>query len=93
MVESGRLQKVETAVAGLEAEGLYGLLRGAISHSPVSSTPPQSKRHHQATTPIISKLPPQESEKVKPKPSTPAAEGGILALEAHSLAVSQASPI
>ena len=34
------LQKVELAVAGSEAEGLYGLLRGALSHSSMSSTPP-----------------------------------------------------
>ena len=38
----------------------------------------------------ISKLPPQESEKVKPKPSALAAEGSRLAQEAPSLAVSQA---
>ena len=33
----------EAAVAGLEAEGLYGLLRGAISHSHMSSAPPPPK--------------------------------------------------
>ena len=39
-LETEGLRKIEVAVAGLEAEGLYEILRGAISHSPVSSIPP-----------------------------------------------------
>ena len=77
-------------VAGLEAEGLYGLLRGALSHSPMSLAPPPSKRHCQAPTATISKLLSQESGEVEPKPSAPAAEEGILAQKTPSLAISQA---
>ena len=92
-LETKGLQKVEMVVAGLEAEGLYGLLRGALSHSLMSSVPPPSKRHCQAPTATISKLPPQESGEVEPKPSAPAAEEGILAQKAPSLAISQALEI
>ena len=53
------LQKIESAVAGLEVEGLYGLLRGAISYSLVSSIPPQLKN---ATTPHV---PPSPSHPLK----------------------------
>ena len=42
-LETEGLQKIELAVAGLEVEGLYGLLRGAVSHSPMSSIPPLPK--------------------------------------------------
>ena len=89
-METEGLQKVEMAVAGLEAEGLYGILRVALSHSPMSTTQPPTKRHCQAPTATISKLHLQEPEEVKPKPSAPAAEGGILAQEAPSLVISQA---
>ena len=58
------LQKVEMAVAGSEAESLNGLLRGALSHSLMSTAQPFIKRHHQATTTTLSKLPPQELVKV-----------------------------
>ena len=60
------LQKVELAVAGLEAEGLYGLLRGVLSHSSMSSASPPPKKCNQAPTATVSKLPPQESKKVEP---------------------------
>ena len=42
-LESEGLQKIESAVAGSEAEDFYGLLRGAISHTPISSVPPPPK--------------------------------------------------
>ena len=38
------LGKVEAEVAGLEVEGLYGLLRGAISHPSISSAPSPPKK-------------------------------------------------
>ena len=87
-LETEGLQKVEMVVAGSEAEDLYGLLRGALSYSPMSSAPPPSKRCCWAPTTTVSKLPPQEPGEVKPKPSTPAAEGDVLAQEALSLAIS-----
>ena len=42
-LESEGLRKIELAVAGSEAEDFYGLLRGAISHTPISSVPPPPK--------------------------------------------------
>ena len=42
-LEMEGLQKIELAVAGLEVEGLYGIRRGAVSLSPMSSTPPLPK--------------------------------------------------
>ena len=43
-VARGRgLGKIQSAVAGLEAESLYGLLWGAMSCSPMSSVPPPPK--------------------------------------------------
>ena len=60
------LKKVEMVVAGSEAEGLYGLLWGALSHSPMSSAPLPPKRCHQAPTTTVSKLLLQESEKSNP---------------------------
>ena len=92
-LEAEGLQKVKMAVAGSEAEHLYGLMRGALLHSSMSSAPPPPKRCHQAPTTTICKLPPQESEKVKPKSSAPAAEGSGLAQEAPSLAVPEALEI
>ena len=84
------LQKIESAVAGLEAEGLYRLLRGAVSHSPVFSTPPQPKNTAMAPTATISHLPPQGSDEAAPEASTPVVEGVESALEAHSSSVSKA---
>ena len=83
------LQKVEMAVAGSEAESLYSLLR-KLYHIPHVLCPTPSKRHHQAPTTTVSRLPPQEPREVKPEPSTPAAEGDIMAQEVPSLAISQA---
>ena len=43
-METKGLEKVEVAVAGLEAEGLYRLLRGVMSHPSVSSAPPPPRK-------------------------------------------------
>ena len=84
-LEAEGLQKVQVALAGSEAEGLYRLLRGALSQSSLSSAPPLPKRCHHAPTATISKSLPQESEGIKPEPSAPVAEGIRLALEASPL--------
>ena len=73
-LETEGLEKIELAMAGLEAECLYRLLRGAISHSPISSIPPPPKRAHHTPSITISKPPPQEPEEAIPKASTPVAE-------------------
>ena len=44
-------------MAGLEVEGLYGLLRGG---NVSSASPPHKKAHHTPST-TVSNLPPQES--------------------------------
>ena len=77
-------------VAGSEAESLYGLLRGALSQSPMSIAQPPPKRCCQAPSTTASKPPPQEPQKVASESPTPTPEGGILAHEASSLAISQA---
>ena len=68
-LETGGLGKIQLAVAGVEVEGLYGLLWGAMSCSPMSSiTPPPknvanlqlppSKCHpHRSTRKLHLKLP------------------------------------
>ena len=69
-LESCGLEKMEAAVAGSEVEGFYGLLRGAMSCSSISSAPPpprKSATHHLPPSPIH---PPQESQ--EPKASSPA---------------------
>ena len=47
-LEMEGLGKIEVAVGELEAEGLYRLLRGVISDSPMFSAPPPTKNccHH-----------------------------------------------
>ena len=84
-LETAGLQKVEMVVAGSKAEGLYRLLRGALSHSPRSMAQPPTKRCHQAPTTTVSKPPPQEPEEVEPEYSAPVAEGGLLAQDTPSL--------
>ena len=59
-LEAGSLEKMEAAVAGSEAKGFYGLLRGATLHSSISPAPPHKKVCH-APSATISHLPPQES--------------------------------
>ena len=59
-LEMEGLGKVEAAVAGSEAEGLYGLLRGAISHPSISSAPPPPKKACHIPSTTVSHPPPQE---------------------------------
>ena len=74
-LEACGLEKVEVAVAGSEVEGFYGLLRGAMLHSSVSSAPPPHKKVHHTPSATISYLPPQESQEPKaPGPAEQALE-------------------
>ena len=84
------LEKVQVALAGSEAEGFYGLLRGAIAHSSISSAPPPKKACHILST-TVSHPPPQEPIGVIPKVSNPAARIAEQALEVASPAASSAS--
>ena len=59
-MESEGWEKIGAAVAGLEAEGLYRLLRGVIAQSSMSHVPPPSKKCHHSPTSTISKPPSQE---------------------------------
>ena len=79
-LEMEGLAKMETAVAGSEVEGFYGLLRGAISHSSLPTSSLLKKAYHAPST-TVSHLPPQESN--EPEASTPA----VQALESSSLTV------
>ena len=60
-LEAEGLEKMEALVAGSEAEGFYGLLRGAMSHSSVSPVPTPHKKVCHTPSTTISHLPPQES--------------------------------
>ena len=71
-LETEGLWKIESAVVGSEAEGLYGFLSGAISHSPVSPIPPPPKTHCNTPTATISELLPWEPEEAAPEASSPA---------------------
>ena len=64
-LEACGLEKMEAVVAGSEVEGFYGLLRGAMSHSSMSSAPPPPKRVCHTPSATISHLPPQESKEPK----------------------------
>ena len=78
------------AVAGSEAEGLYGLLRGVTSHShPLPSQPPSKKPHHAPST-TISQPPPKES--TGPKVSDPAGQATGPASPAALSALEEAIP-
>ena len=88
-LETEGLRKIESAVAGLEAEGLYGLLRGAVSHFPISSVPLPPQKCHHTPTATISKPPPQEPEEDAPEVPASVVREVELALEAPSSAVSQ----
>ena len=83
-LEKEGLAKMEAAVAGSEAEGFYGLLRGAISHSSLPTSTPPPKRAHHAPSTTVSLLPIQEA--TWPEASAPMDQ----ALESASLAVSPA---
>ena len=52
-----------------EVEGLYGLLRGVVSHSSLPTSSPPPKKTHHAPPFTISHLPPQESK--EPEASVP----------------------
>ena len=68
-------------MTGSEAEGFYGLLRGAVLHSSLSIPPPPLKKTHCTPSSTISHPPPQESR--EPEASVPPEQ----ALESASLAV------
>ena len=82
--------KMKEAVAGSEAEGLYGLLRGVTSYShPVPSQPPIKKPCFGPST-TISQPPPQES--TGPKVSEPAGQATVPASSAAPPAPEEAIP-
>ena len=86
-LEAEGLQKIESAVVGSEAEDFYGLLRGAASHTSISSILPPPKKCHPAPTATISQSPPQKSEKVTSKVSVPVTEGEEQTPEASAATV------
>ena len=61
-LETEGLEKMEVAVTGSEAEGFYGLLRGAVLHSSLPTSSPPPKKTHCAPSSTISHLPSQESK-------------------------------
>ena len=90
-LEMAGLGKIEVAVAGLEVEGLYRLLMGAISYPSISSVPPPPKKSHHSPSATISHPLPLELAGAVPKASSPAAKDVEQALKAVSPAASQAS--
>ena len=86
-LETEGLWKIELAVAGSEGEGLYRLLRGAVSHSPMSSIPSPPKNCCHVPTANISKPPPHEAEETVPEVPAPAVKEVELASGAPSSAV------
>ena len=74
-LETGGLEKLEMAVAGSEVEGFYGLLRGAMLHSSMSSVPPPPKKVCHTPSATISHPSPQESQEPEaPGPAEQALE-------------------
>ena len=73
-----------------KAKGLFGLLWGAMSHSPMSSIPPQPKKCHQSPSATISVPPPQEHKEAAPEASAPAVKKSELAQEVPSTAAPEA---
>ena len=61
-LEAEGLEKMEALVVDSEAEGFYGLLRGAVSHSSISPAPPPHKKvcHTPSTIPICPLRSPQD---------------------------------
>ena len=90
-LETEGLGKVEAAVAGSEAEGFYGLLRGAIAHPPHPLPKLPNKAHHILCT-TVSHVPPQEPTGITPEVSNPAARMAEQALEAASPPPEEALP-
>ena len=88
-IETKGLEKVEAAVAGSEVEGLYGLLRGVMSHPSISIASPSHKKAHNTPSATVSHLPPQES--TGPEISGPTVAIPKQALGVASLAVPPAS--
>ena len=69
------LEKLETAVAGSDVEGFYGILRGPMLHSSMSSVPPPPKKVCHTSSATISHPPPQESQESEaPGPAEQAPE-------------------
>ena len=64
-LETEGLEKMEVEVTGSEAEGLYGLLRGAVAHPSLSTSSPPPKKTCCAPFFFISHLPPQESKELE----------------------------
>ena len=60
-LEADGLEKMEVVTAGSEAEGFYGLLRGAMLHSPITLAPSPHKKVCHTPSATISHLLPQES--------------------------------
>ena len=89
-LETEGLGKIKAAVAGSEAEGLYGLLMGAISYS---SIPPPPKRPCHTPSATISKPSPQEPEEAVAKVSAPVAKVMEQALGVTTPAVSPAPEV
>ena len=74
-MEACGLEKMEVVMADSEVGGFYGLLRGAMSHSSVSSAPPPHKKVHHTPSATISHPPPQESKEPEaPGPAEQALE-------------------
>ena len=72
---------MEVAVAGSEVEGIYGLLRGAVSHPSTSSASPPHKKVCHIPSTTVPHLSPQQS--TGPEVSDPAGQ----AVESASPAV------
>ena len=72
------------------SRGLIQAPEGSPISFPMSMVQPPTKRCHQAPTVTVSKQPPQEPKKVKPKSAAPIAEGGLSTQEGPSLTISQA---
>ena len=70
---------MEVAVTGSEAEGFYGILKGAVLYSSLPTSSPPPKKTCCAPSSTISHLPPQESK--EPEATVPAEQ----ALESASL--------
>ena len=90
-MEAEGLQKIKSAVSGSEAEGFYGLLRGAVSYTSSSSILPPPKKHCPAPTMTMSQPPSQKHENMAPQVSGLMAEKEKETPEAPSLASSEAA--
>ena len=65
-LETEGLEKMEVAVTGSEVEGLYGLLRGAVMHSTLSTSSPPPKKTHCAPFSLIPHPPLRKLKNLKP---------------------------